>query len=152
MEASVPGSLPPEAYPRVVAAIRQATGRQGQAREALGSLEWQASDGVTHLFVTVIPERGAARVVLSADRTSGQAATWLLSILTSLFAVGITGAIVEPSTIAGGLGLGAGILSLGVLTARTLWATATRRFTNRMENTLEQLTGALEAGEGSDPG
>jgi len=151
-EASVRVSLTQEAYPRVVEAIRQATGRHGEAREAVGSLEWRASDGVTHLHVTVTPERGAARVVLSADRSSGQAVTWLLSIVTSLFAVGITGAIVEPSTVAGGLGLGAGILSLGVLTARTLWATATRRFGKRMDDTLERLTGGLDAGAGSDPG
>lgn len=152
VEASVPFALSPEAYSRVVEAIRRATGRHGEAREAVGSLEWRASDGVTHLHVSVTPERGATRVVLSADRSSGQAVTWLLSILTSLFAVGITGAIIEPSTVAGGLGLAAGIVGAGVVTARTLWATATRRFRERMDDTLERLTDGLEVGEGSDPG
>jgi hypothetical protein len=72
--------------------------------------------------------------------------------MASLVAVGITGSIVEPSTVAGGLGLGAGILGVGTLTARTLWATATRRFRERMHDTLERLISGLEAGEGSDPG
>lgn len=152
VEASVPILLPPDAYPRVVAAIRAATGRHGEARESLGSLEWQAGDGMTRLHVTVTPGDGAARVVLSADRSSGQATTWLLSILTSLFAVGITGAIVEPSTVAGGLGLGAGILGVGILTARTLWASATRRFREGMDGTLERLTRGLGAADGPDRG
>jgi hypothetical protein len=100
----------------------------------------------------VTPGDGAARVVLSADRSSGQATTWLLSILTSLFAVGITGAIVEPSTVAGGLGLGAGILGVGILTARTLWASATRSFREGMDGTLERLTRGLGAADGPDRG
>ncbi|NJD19123.1 MAG: hypothetical protein FIA95_07565 [Gemmatimonadetes bacterium] len=149
--ASVPAVLAPEAYPAVLDAIRSATGRHGEARETLGSLEWHAADGVTRLYVTVTPGPEATHVVLTADRSGGQAAVWVASIFASLFAVGVTGAIVAPSTVEGGLGLGAGILGAGLLTARTLWASATRRFKERMEGALERITRGIATGKGPEP-
>jgi hypothetical protein len=140
LETSVEGTLPADSYPRIVAAIRAAADRHGEARETLGSLEWHASDGTTRLFVTVTPDPEQTRVVVTADRSGAQAVTWLVPTMASLLAVGITGSIVEPSTVLGGLGLGAGILSAGLLTARTLWASATRRLQARMEGMVERIS------------
>jgi hypothetical protein len=151
LEASVGRPLPPDAYPQAIAAIRAATGQLGEARDALGSLEWKASDGTTQLWVTLIPGPDATCVVVGADRSSGQAVTWLLSTLGSLIAVGITGAIVEPSTVAGGLGLAAGILGAGLLTARTVWSAATRRFQAHMAGILERISSDLRSGNGLEP-
>ena len=149
-ETSVPGTLPPDAYPRVIDAVRAASRLHGEARETLGSVEWRASDGLTQLFVTITPSPDATRIVVTADRSSAQGVTWLLPSLLSFVAVGITGAIVEPSTVAGGLGLAAGVLGAGLLGARTLWAGLRRRFESRVEGILERT--AREVGAASENG
>lgn len=149
VETTVRGPLPSDEYPRVIDAIRTASGRHGHATESLGSLEWRASDGITHLFVTVTPSPDATRIVVTADRSGAHAVTWLLPSLLSFIAMGITGAIVEPSTVLGGVGLGAGVLSAGLLTARTIWASARRRFQTHVEGILERTS--REVGSAPEP-
>jgi len=136
IEESVPGTLTEDDYQRVVDAVRRTTGLQGQAREELGSLEWRGGSDVSRLFVTVTPGADSTTVVLSADRSDAKGVTWVLLGVASLLAAGITGAVVEPSTFAGGAGIIAGMLGLGAVTARTIWSSSTRRFRTRMEEVL----------------
>lgn len=148
IEATVPGTLAEGDYQRVADAVRRATGLHGEARQELGSLEWSHRSDVSHLFVTVTPGEDTTAVVVSADRSSAQAMTWLFSGLVSLIAAGITGAVLEPSTVAGGAGIVAGMLGVGAVTARTIWSSATRRFEARMEAVLaavrREIAGASE--------
>ncbi len=143
MEASVPGVLGTGSYPRVAAALREDTDIHGDVRESLGSLEWKAMDGVTALNVTVTPGSEGTRIVVIADRSGAQAVTWLVPSILSLFATGITGAVIEPSTVLGGVALGVGLVSGGLITARTIWAVSTRRFEARMARLLERVRGEV---------
>ncbi|HSW30959.1 MAG TPA: hypothetical protein VLH75_15855 [Longimicrobiales bacterium] len=152
MEASVPGVLGAGSYPRVASALREATTIHGEVRESLGSLEWKASDDVTSLSVTVTPGSGGTRIVVIADRRGAQAVTWLVPPLLALLATGITGAVIEPSTVSGGVALGVGLLGAGLITARTIWAVSTRRFAGRMARLLERVRGEVAAASRPEEG
>jgi hypothetical protein len=152
MEASVPGVLGTGSYPRVAAALREATSIHGDVRESLGSLEWKAMDDATSLNVTVTPGFEGTHIVVIADRRSAQAVTWLVPPLLSLLATGITGAVIEPSTVLGGVALGVGMFSGGLIIARTIWAASTRRFEARMARLLERVRGEVASASQPEEG
>ena len=115
----------------VLRIVRQVLQRQGEAKEALGSLEW-TYEGLSTLSVTVAPRGEGTSVQIIGDRTGEGSMIYTLPIVAGLGIAGIIVDAVQP-----GLGgmvaiLGTGGVA-GVATARTMWSVATRSFRRRID-------------------
>jgi hypothetical protein len=144
LEYRVDAELPRERLSRVVDAIRQATGHQGKVTEALGSTEWETVGQLSQVHVTVSPREGETSVRLIADR--GAAGVFLFVVPMSLgaIAIGIVGAIIEPTGAAEIIAVVATPLATGFLTARTLWAATTKAFKKKLQGLLEATSKAVD--------
>jgi hypothetical protein len=151
LEASVSGSLPEEQLPHILDAIRRAADHHGEADSELGSLAWKTVGEVSQIHVVVRPEADRASVQLSADRSGAFIMTWFFSVAGGMVGAGIVGAIIEPTTLLGGLSLFAGMAALGLGTARTLWARGTRRFRARFSGFFDSVRQAVESSTEKEP-
>lgn len=139
------GELPREQYGDVVEAIRRVTGRSGKVSEVLGGLEWKSVGDTTQLTVTVRPGNGGTKVQILADRGGSALLAYLFPSMGALIGGAIAGATIEP-----GVGLGVAIMgtaaAAGFATARTIWATATRRFRRKFSALVDAVTTHVERG------
>ncbi len=139
MEYTAKGEVPREDMGKLVDAIRQVTGHQGEVTEVLGSLEWKTVGEVSQILVTVSPRDGQTSVKILANRAGAGVLTFLFPGLAGLVSIGIAGAIIEPSTVTGVLSIIVAAVGGAFLTSRTIWTTTTSRFRAR----LHELMGAL---------
>lgn len=144
MEYSADGEISKEDFGKIVDAIRQATGHQGQVTEVLGSLEWKTVGEVSQIHVTVSPREGQTIVRVLADRGGAGALTFVFPGLAGLISIGIAGAIIEPSTVPGVLSIVALALGGAFLTSRTIWKATTSRFRARLHELMRSLSGTVE--------
>ncbi len=120
----VPGTLDAEALGRAIDAIRHELGAQGEVHEELGRTVWTARGDVTATHVTLVTEREHTLVEVSADRA---ALSVVIPTALGLALSGVAGAVIEPSTIAGGVALVAGMTTGAFAAARVAWAVIARR-------------------------
>ncbi|HLB54773.1 MAG TPA: hypothetical protein VJK71_06675 [Gemmatimonadales bacterium] len=108
-----------EAFPDLVEAIRKFTGREGQAGELSGSLEWRDHRDTSDVVITVIP-RGPETTV----RVFGDFDYWKLGP----FAAGALGVVLIVVLVAAGVNMSGAsplwVLGLGIAAAGVLWAVA----------------------------
>lgn len=135
-----PRSLSGDELLRLVDVVRGATQHQGSVQEVLGALEWKTTGQLSEIAVTAAPGADGTRVRLLGDRGGAAALTWGLSIAGGLAAGGITGAVLEPATVLGGIGVMAAAGAAGLGLARSLWARSTGKFRQRFTRLSEELS------------
>lgn len=128
----------------LVDVVRSVTRHQGDVKEVLGSLEWKTVGEVSQIAVTVRAEEDGTIVQILGDRGQSAALTWFLSIFGGLATGGIVGAIVEPATVLGGVGIMAACGAAGAAAARSLWAHTTRKFRRRFIDLSERLSSHIK--------
>jgi hypothetical protein len=147
-----PRSLSSDELLRLVDVVRGATRQQGAVQEVLGALEWKTIGELSEIAVTAAPGAAGTRVRVLGDRGAAAALTWGLSVAGGLVAGGITGAVLEPATVLGGVGILAAAGTAGVGLARALWARSTGRFQRRFTRLSEELSQFLnESLHGGEP-
>jgi hypothetical protein len=144
MEYTVAGELSKEDLGRVVDAVRRATGHHGKVEEVLGSFDWQTVGELNQIHVTVSPREGQTSLRVIGDRGPAAGLTFLLPGLAGLVSIGIVGAIIEPTTVAGVAGVIAGCLSGGFLTGRTLWVATTKSFRRKLRDLMSAASRAVD--------
>ena len=144
LEYSASGEVPKEDFAKLVDAIRRATGHQGEATEVLGSLEWKTVGQVSQVHVTVSRREGRTHVRVIADRGGAAFLTYFVSTFGWLVGMGISGAVLEPSTAPAVIALVAAAVGGAFVTARTLWKTTTSRFRSQLSNLMGGLTRAVD--------
>ena len=144
MEYTAPGHLSKEDFGRVLDAIRQATGNTGKVDEVLGSLEWQTVGETSQVHVTVSSREDQTTVKVMADRGATGAILFGVIGLGGFVGMGVAGAIIEPTTVAGVVGLVSACLGGGFLTARTIWATTGRGFRSMLRNLMASTSKAID--------
>lgn len=144
LEYTAAGTISQEGLGRVVDAIRRATGHHGKIEEALGSLEWQTVAEVSQINVTVSPRGELTSVRVTANRAGAGVLTFVFPVVAGLIGIGITGAIIEPSSVAGVIGVIVAPVSAGLLTARTLWSASTKHFRVKFRNLMDAVSRAVD--------
>lgn len=144
LEYSAGGEVPKEDFGKLVDAIRRATGHQGEATEVLGSLEWKTVGQVSQVHVTVSRREGQTHVRVIADRGGAAFLTYFVSTVGWLIGMGISGAVLEPSTAPAVISLVAAAAGGAFVTGRTLWKTTTSRFRLQLSNLMGGLTRAVD--------
>lgn len=129
---SVPGVVRERDLGRLAEAIGDAAGESGARDVALGSLHWRTTRGASHLEVRVTPGERTTALRVQADASAVKGLCFLSSIAGALALGGITGAIVEPASIAAGVGIMAGAAATGVATGWTAWRIHARRLRDRV--------------------
>lgn len=137
------GTLPREAFGDVVASIRRFTGKPGKTSEVLNGLEWKSMGETTQITVIVRPTADRTAVQILADRSGSALITYLFTGMGTLVAGAVTGAIIDPNVGHGLLIMGTAA-TVGLLTARTIWATATRRFRRTFSGLVNAVTSEVE--------
>ena len=135
--------LPHERYGDVVETIRRVTGRSGRVSEVLDGLEWRSVGDTTQLTVTVRPGNGRTRVQILADRGGSAVIAYLFPSVGALIGGAITGAVIAPH-VAHGLAIMGTAAVAGFAAARTIWASATRRFQRRFAALVDAVTTQVE--------
>jgi len=125
---------------RLVDRVRGVTQRQGGVQEVLGAVEWKTSGQPSELAVTITPGGDVTRVRMMGDRGGAAALTWGLSVAGGLAAGGIAGAILEPATVLGGIGVMTATVTAGLGLARALWGRSTQKFEARFAQLREELS------------
>ena len=129
---------------QLIDVVRGATQHQGSVQDVLGSLEWKTSGEVSEIAVTARAQEQGTQIRVIVNREGAAGLTWGLSVAGALAAGGITGAILEPATVLGGIGLMATAGTVGFGLGRTLWAGSTRRFQQRFTRLREELSRYLK--------
>ena len=136
-------ALEPHAVASVIDVIRDAAGQSGEVSEELGRVVWRNVGEPTLLRVSLAPGEDTTEVVVSADRNGAFVLTWAFPVMGGMVGAGIVGAIIEPTTVVGGISLFVGMATGGLLVARTLWARGTRHMERKLEAVLERTRRAI---------
>ena len=145
MEYTAPGHLSKDDFGRVLDAIRQATGNTGKVDEVLGSLEWQTVGETSQVHVTVSSREDQTTVKVLADRgATGAILFGVIGTVGGFVSMGIAGAIIEPTTVAGVVGLVSACLGGGFLTARTIWTATGKGFRSKLRNLMASTSKAID--------
>ena len=145
-QVATPEKLSHQQLLELVDVVRSATRHQGEVKEVLGSLEWKTTGELSQIAVTVRAGEDGTAVQILGDRGASAFLTWLFSIAGGFAAGGIVGAIVEPTTALGGVGIMAACGAAGVGLARSLWARTTRTFRRRFTELGERLSNHVKQG------
>jgi len=129
---TVPGVVAERDFGRIADAIGDAAGETGQREVALGSLLWRTGRGATQLDARVSPEGERTSLHVRADGSAVKGLCFVGSIAGALALGGITGAILEPSSVVAGVGIMAGAATAGVAAGWTAWRVQARRLRERV--------------------
>lgn len=129
---TVPGVVAERDFGRIADAIGDVAGETGHREVVLGSLLWRTSRGATHLEARVSPEGDATALRVRADGSAVKGLCFLGSIAGALALGGITGAILEPSSVVAGAGIMAGAATAGVAAGWAAWRVQARRLRERV--------------------
>jgi len=127
--------------------IRRETGHHGKVTSELDGITWETVGEVSQFHVSVSPRESGTEVRLTVNRDPALFLTWFFSILGGGIAAGITGAIIQPETILGGLALAGTTLTGGLAFARTLWGRSTKVIEERARRTMDGLRRRLDEDE-----
>jgi hypothetical protein len=143
LSASAPVGAGPDDLARVVDGIRGELGIPGQVRSELQSVTWKSEGEPSEFHVTLTPADGRTEVRVSVNRDAAFILTYFLSVSAGLVSAGVTGAILDPPTLAGGaLLLGSGVGG-GFAVARLLWARSSRVISDRARRVVDLIVETL---------
>jgi len=140
------GEVPRERYGDVVEAIRRVLGNPGKTNEVLDGLEWKSVGETTQVTITVRPTAGRTKVQVLADRGGSAIIAYVFPGMGALLGGAITGAIVDPTSVIQGAAIIGTAAAVGFVSARTIWAAATRRFRRKFAALVEAVTTQVERG------
>lgn len=144
LEYTARGELSRDGLNRVVDSIRRTTGHQGKLEEALGSMEWQTVGELSQIAVRVSPHEGETSIQIIGDRSAASAVLFIVPMVIGAIGIGITGAVVEPTSVAGIVGVITGPLTAAFLTGRTIWATTTKRFRRKLRDLMDAVSRTVD--------
>jgi hypothetical protein len=144
LDCEIPGRVSPEDMGRILEQIRRATGHQGDASEGLWGFEWKTVGEVSAINVNISPRGDSTSVQVVGDRSSAGALTFVFPIMAAAILVGALGATFEPTSAAGIISLITGTLGAGFLTARTLFASGTKKFRKRLTHLMDTVSRSVE--------
>ncbi|MGW8265100.1 MAG: hypothetical protein ACWGSQ_01965 [Longimicrobiales bacterium] len=143
LEFEVPGRLLPEEYSRLLDLIRRIMEHQGEASEVLGGVAWKTVGQLSIVNVNISPRGESTSIQIVADRGGAGALTFTFPVAGAAVLTGALGAIFEPTTAVGIVGLVGGLLGSGFLFARTLWVSQGKKFHRRLTRLMDELSGAV---------
>ena len=145
MEYTAPGVLSKDDFGRVIDAVRQATGNTGKVSEVLGALEWETVGWTSPIHVTVSSREEKTTIKVMADRgPTGAIHFGVIGIVGGFLSMGIAGAIIQPETLPGIVGLVAACFSGGLLAARTLWTTTGKGYRSILRRLMAGASKAID--------
>jgi hypothetical protein len=144
LDCEIPGRIPPEEMGRILEQIRRAAEHQGEASEVLGGVEWKTVGELSAINVNISPRGDSTSVQIVGDRGPAGGVTFIFPMMAAGILVGALGGAFEPTSAAGIISLITGTLGAGFLTARTLWATSTKKFRKRLTHLMEAVSQSVE--------
>ena len=144
VEFEVPGRLPPEEYSRMLELIRRILEHQGEASEVLGGVEWKTVGQLSAVNVNISPRGDFTSIQIVGDRAGAGALTFTFPVAGAAILTGALGAILQPESVVGIVGLVGGMLGSGFLFSRTLWVSNGKKFHRRLTRLMDALSGAVE--------
>lgn len=140
---SIPGKATREDLIRAVDTIRDVVGLAGQVTTELDGLSWETTGEVSQIHVSIFPRDDGTEVRVAVDRAGAAVLTVLLPVTGALVLGGITGSIVEPETVLGGVALMGTWLAGGATLARVLWGRSTAIIRDRASRVFDAVTRTL---------
>jgi hypothetical protein len=145
MEYTAPGILSREDFGQVIDALRQATGNTGKISEVLGALEWETVGETSPIHITVSSREEQTTVKVMGDRgPTGAVIFGVIGIVGGFLSMGIAGAIIQPETLPGIVGLVSACLGGGFLTARTIWTTTGKGYRAKLRRLMASASKAID--------
>lgn len=129
---TVPAAVAERDFGRIADAIEDAAGETGHREVTLGSFHWRTRGGATRLEARVSPQGETTTLRVRADGSAVKGLCFMSSIAGALALGGITGAILEPSSVVAGVGIMAGAATAGVAAGWTAWRVQARRLRERV--------------------
>jgi hypothetical protein len=150
-EARVPGVIPPEATPEVLAAIRRITGKLGETSEIRETMEWRVEGDAGSRWVTVSPSDG--HTIIRASARLGQGA--VISFIPAAIAAIASAIPVLNAPSADGDPMALLLLPVVLaiyLTTRGLWSRFARKEADQLRQVVAELGKlAVSPDAASDP-
>ncbi len=145
------GRVEPGEQMELLNVIRKVMRQHGRASEVMGSLEWRGH-GVEkdHVTVTITPRSNHVGVTVIADRSTGTAVVYILSLMGSVFGaiiLGETGVLGFSGTLAVVVTL-ATAATAGLVLARTAIAASGKALKRRLDRLRAELRRHIEGDEG----
>ena len=148
-EARVPGEIPADRTPDVIALIRRITGKPGKLSELHGTLEWRTDGDIGSRWVTVSTRDGHTTVRASSRLGQGAAFSFIpTAIAAILSAVPVLNAPSADGNMMA-LILIPMVMALYLMT-RSLWSRHARKEADQLQRVVEELS-ALAEPLGEDP-
>lgn len=138
-EARVPGEIPPDGAPEVIATIRRIMGTPGKISELHGTLEWRTAGDMGAKWVTVSPREGHTTIRSSAQ--FGQGA--LISLIPTALATFLSAVPVLNAPSADGNMMALILIPLVAalyLMTRGIWSWYSAKEAARMQQVVEELS------------
>jgi hypothetical protein len=140
---STSGKASPDEMARVVDMIREELGAHGRVSSELDGVTWESEGDLSRIHVTLRPTGDRTDVRVSVNRDAAFITTWFLSVTAGIVSASVTGAVLDPATVAGGaVILGTGVAG-GLTLARGLWALSTRTVRTRAEALMDLIQRGL---------
>lgn len=129
---------------RAIDIIRRETQHHGKVTSELDGITWQKVGEPSEFHVSLSPRDGGTEVRLSVDRNAAFMLTWFFSVAGGMMLAGITGGIIDPATVAGGLAIAGTGLAGGLTLARTLWTRSSRAIRAEADRLMVALAREIE--------
>ena len=143
-EARVPGEIPADRTPDVIALIRRITGKPGKLSELHGTLEWRTDGDIGSRWITVSPRDGHTTIRASSRLGQGAAISF---IPTAIAAIASVVPVLNAPSADGNmmaLILIPLVMSLYLIT-RGLWSKHARKETDQLQLVVEELSAMAES-------
>jgi hypothetical protein len=137
---NVTGAVAAADFGQLAEAISDAAGVLGAPSSTLGSLQWEEPRGADRLQVTVTPGESSTSIRVRTDASAIKGLCYVASLGGALALGGITGAILEPSSAAVGVGIMATAATAGAATGWAAWRARARRLRMRATSVLVHVT------------
>ncbi len=144
LECSGSRVLSKEDLARAIDVIRRETQHHGKVTSELDGVTWQKVGEATEFHVSLSPRDGGTEVRLSVGRDTAALLTWFFSVAGGMMLAGITGGVLDPDTVAGGLAIAGTGLAAGLTLARTLWTRSSRAVRTKADRLMTALAREIE--------
>ncbi len=140
---SVPGPAGPDELAPAVDMIRDDLGVAGRVSSELDGVTWETEGELSQIHVTLRPTANRTEVRVAVNRDAAASLTIFLPVVAGLVSAGVTAALLDPATLAGGaLIMGSGLVG-GLAVARGLWGRSSRIIRDRANRLMDLLQRGL---------
>ena len=107
-------------------------------------MEWKTVGELSAINVNVSPRGDSTSIQMVGNRGPAGGVTFIFPMMAAVILVGALGANFEPTSAAGVISLVMGTLGAGFMTARTIWASGTKKFRKRLAHLMEPVSQLVE--------